>query len=68
MNQCSPSQFILSEKLVHVTHTLTRLTPQKTCLPWCSTPRNVAPHCPREKREGKPAPDELLRHRERCSV
>jgi hypothetical protein len=33
MNQCSPSQIILSEKRVHVTFTLTRIMLQKEVPP-----------------------------------
>jgi hypothetical protein len=69
MNQCSPSQFILSEKRVHVTHTLTRLMLQKTFLPWCSAPRNEPSHYQREKeKKRKFAPDEQLHPRKVAAV
>jgi len=52
MNQCSPSQIILSEKRVHVTHTLTCLMLQKTLLPW-SALHETSPLIIKDKKEKK---------------
>ncbi len=41
MNQCSPSQIILSEMRVHVTHTVTHHMRQKTFLTWYSSLRQA---------------------------